>query len=326
MAFSGNGAINNHDFKPTPVFLGARPTRRITSRRHVTAREALGFQDGPQLFFGFELEVERNNNWRHSTTHEYAATPRDAAQQLTAAMDPDPLTTTRRSGAAHCPIYCKYDGSLRDGFEIVSHPFTWEWLKANRGVLDPIFRLRNKGFRSYQTTTCGLHVHMTRAALGALGTYKLLEFAYRWPAFWLRLSARRNMERMNRWASPRPNDQNGWRSGGGELKRTTKAKTTSPNRYSAVNVTTHTVEIRIFRGTLSKVGFMRSLETVLALSMFAKYAPLTDLTPSRFFAIVAEHAEKFPTLVRCFQADVDQHLPPRKVRPETLPTVVAGSR
>jgi len=289
-----NPPIHEHNYRPALRFLGkvtVPENRRITAR---SAQVGLNKFRRPQMYFGFEVEVERTDGHNHPDCT-------DAARELVEA-----------GGGL---FYCKHDGSLSNGFEIVSQPFTWDWLRKpiNAKKFAAIFNLRHQGYRSYQTTTCGFHVHMTRRALGPLGCYKLLEFAYRWPAFWLRLSARRNMARMSRWANPRPTEHV---YGGPALKRTTKAKGTSPNRYSAVNITTETVEIRIFRGTLAKGGFFRTLETVRALELFARLAPLSDLTPSRFFGIVAEYRKELPHLVAAFPNDVKPYLPTVKVRPE----------
>ena len=58
-------------------------------------------------------------------------------------------------------LYCKHDGSLDDGFEMVTHPMTLEyhmkempWAK----ILQEAIRL---GYTSHQTSTCGLHVHLS---------------------------------------------------------------------------------------------------------------------------------------------------------------------
>jgi len=270
--------ILNYNHKPTPQF--------HDDREHAILRK----QPKPRCFYGIEIEVEQNIR--------VASVDRDtAAEDLEAAM-----------GGL---VYCKHDGSLRQGFEIVSHPFSWEWFVKHKDAFKPVFALGRKGYRSYDTSTCGFHVHMSRDSIGALGTFKLLEFAYRWPSFWFRLSNRSTERKMNAWASCRPAD--GAAYSRNRIKRTTKAKIGSPQRYSAVNVTAKTVEIRIFRGIIAKIGFMRTMECCRALYLFSQLAPLTDLTPTRFFRIVAEYRKELPYFSDVFKAEVAPYIKAKTV-------------
>ncbi len=62
-------------------------------------------------------------------------------------------------------IYIKGDGSLDDGMELVTYPmsldchkdFQWDEIMKKAIYL---------GYRSHQTSTCGLHVHVNRDCLG----------------------------------------------------------------------------------------------------------------------------------------------------------------
>ena len=63
-------------------------------------------------------------------------------------------------------IYCKHDGSISNGFEIVSHPMTLEYHTNNMNWLDIFESAVSMEYRSHQTSTCGLHVHVNRSALG----------------------------------------------------------------------------------------------------------------------------------------------------------------
>lgn len=103
-------------------------------------------------------------------------------------------------------IYIKCDGSLDDGMEIVTHPmsldyhlekFCWDALTA---------RAIKLGYRSHQTSTCGLHVHVSRDGLGE--TYEEQEatisrILYFTEAHWNELLkfSRRTEYTMNRWAA-----------------------------------------------------------------------------------------------------------------------------
>ena len=59
-------------------------------------------------------------------------------------------------------VYCKHDGSLNNGFEIVTHPMTLAYVHQ----LDWSFteKLIQTGHRSWDTDTCGIHIHVDRRA------------------------------------------------------------------------------------------------------------------------------------------------------------------
>lgn len=159
-------------------------------------------------------------------------------------------------------IYCKHDGSLNDGFEIVSHPCTLDYHLNELGWDKILKKARQLGYYSHTSETCGLHIHINRAALGTSieeqeNTIGRIVFFFE--KFWdkiLRFS-RRTEAQANQWAS---------RYGGSteNPKETLKtAKLSGLGRYTAVNLkNTFTVELRIFRGTLRYKTFVATLQFV----------------------------------------------------------------
>lgn len=170
-------------------------------------------------------------------------------------------------------VYCKHDGSLDEGFEIVSHPatldshmhsFTWEQM-MNAAV--------SMGYRSHQATTCGLHVHISRDAFGRTeqaqeaAIARLLFFVEKHWNELLKFSRRTNRQ-LERWAA-----RYGYKDTPKEMMD--HAKSYHYGRYTCVNLTnTETVEIRIFRGTLKYNTFIATLQLVNRLCDVAIY--LTD--------------------------------------------------
>ena len=159
-------------------------------------------------------------------------------------------------------IYCKHDGSLDDGFEIVSHPATLEYHTNTipwKKILDEALEM---GYYSHNSGTCGLHVHINRAALGESVEEQentIARIVYFFEKFWdkiLRFS-RRTETQADRWASRYGCSMDNPKE---SLKG---AKTSGLGRYTAVNLTnTFTVELRIFRGTLRYKTFMATLQFV----------------------------------------------------------------
>ncbi len=63
-------------------------------------------------------------------------------------------------------LYCKHDGSIDEGFELVSYPMTLDYHIATMPWLDILTMAQRLGYLSYQTSTCGLHIHVNRNSFG----------------------------------------------------------------------------------------------------------------------------------------------------------------
>ena len=61
-------------------------------------------------------------------------------------------------------MYFMEDGSVTQGFEIATQPFTFAWMNDNRKRFDQMFRLEKDGIaESYSASECGMHIHVGRA-------------------------------------------------------------------------------------------------------------------------------------------------------------------
>ena len=117
------------------------------------------------------------------------------------------------------------------------------------------------GYRSHQTSTCGLHVHINRSCLGDTQEeqdHVISHILYFVEKNWNELLkfSRRSEYSMNRWAS-----RYGYEKSGRDILE--KAKKGNLGRYAAVNLQNYsTVEFRLFRGTLKYSTFIAALELV----------------------------------------------------------------
>ena len=159
-------------------------------------------------------------------------------------------------------VYCKHDGSIENGFEMVSHPMSYEYHLNSmnwKNVFETAIKL---GYRSHQTDTCGLHIHCSRSAFGK--TYEEQERVIGRVVFfvekhWNELVkfSRRSSDNLNRWAAKYAT-----------ISDTTnetykKAKDKRMGRYVAVNLENYnTIEFRLFRGTLCHKTFIATLQLV----------------------------------------------------------------
>lgn len=158
-------------------------------------------------------------------------------------------------------LYIKSDGSLNDGMELVSHPCSLKYHRCKFPWDDVMHRAVQLGYRSHNTSTCGLHVHIGRAQLGEYTEQQeevISRIMFFFESHWNELFrfSRRSEYSIDRWAA-----RQGYSDKPKEILE--KAKKSGKGRYSCVNITNcSTVEIRMFRGTLKYNTFMATLELV----------------------------------------------------------------
>ena len=168
-------------------------------------------------------------------------------------------------------IYIKADGSLDDGFEIVTHPMTLDFHMKQMYWEDVLKEAVRLGYKSHMTSTCGLHIHVNRDAFGEneAEQEKVIErLLFFVETHWNELFtfSRRSPHNINRWAA-----RYGMEKSGKEILD--KAKKGNLGRYAAVNLCPYqTIEFRIFRGTLKLNTLYATLQLVnkicdVALSM-----------------------------------------------------------
>jgi len=226
-----------------------------------TANEQQQQNKGMKLMYcGVELEVERRNNC-----------PDDIAYHINTNVLPD-------------FAICKSDGSLDNGFEIVTAPSTYAMHKKNWSKFFDDEQSR-ENLKGWSTDTAGLHIHLSRNALTPSEIGKILIF----------INDQTNNDFINQIAG-RSSDQWAKKS----PKKITDAYNSS-DKYEAVN-TSHrnTIELRIFRSNVSKHGFFRVLEFAFALSDFVKTTSiaLTSLHYTAFFRFMSrpENKATYPNL------------------------------
>lgn len=219
------------------------------------------FYGTSERFFGVELEVD------------YGGKDNNYAKQL-----------KEIANAIQEHIYIKSDSSLDDGFEIVSHPMTLDYHTNEMDWETLLQTAIRMGYHSHQTDTCGLHIHVNRSAFGENQAEqeevisKILFFVEK---HWSELFqfSRRSKYSMNRWSA-----RYGFEKTGKEILE--KAKDSSNGRYVAVNLRNyHTIEFRLFRGTLKYNTFIAALQLVdeiCNVALFSSEEELESLSWSEF--------------------------------------------
>ncbi len=157
------------------------------------------------------------------------------------------LTKLANEKGAH--IYIKTDGSLDEGFEIVTHPMTLKYHMEVMPWKELTKEALHLGDRSHKAGTCGLHCHVNRTYFGCtceeqewnIGKVLFLVEKY-WEEL-LRFSSR-TQGQMDHWAS-----RSGFKERPDQVM--TCAKNSGMGRYTCVNLENYnTIEFRMWRGTL----------------------------------------------------------------------------
>ena len=270
--------IRNYSYKPDPVF------KTIHDK-------FFDIFPGEELTLGAELEVDKGRN------------PNGLAGQLADTFE---------------DIYCKHDGSLNDGVEIVTHPCTLDYHIQMLGW-DKITKMCQVwGFKSQEAGTCGLHVHVGRQNMGKTDeereetAAKLVLLVDRhWDAL-VPFSRRRDYQ-LSEWAACPSLNHNLTREG--DIIEDALS-TESNGRYQAVNLTNGgTVEFRLFNGTLKYTTILASLELVSNITMYAKKHSVKECLNSQWEDIIA--VQQFRELTEYLEERGihPAKLPPREVKP-----------
>lgn len=216
------------------------------------------FGDENKLFMGLEVEMDEGGE-SHTK-----------AQQITS------------TGDGH--VYCKHDGSLSDGIEMVTHPATVQYHLSKFPWKQLCQEAKSLGYRSHDTSTCGLHVHMSRKGFGEnwdeidLNIAKLLLFFENNWADLVRFS-RRTMGQLNRWAG-----RYGMNHGDDHWALLNRAK--NAGKYYSVNLNhSETVEIRIFRGTIKYETIYATIQLLDTIVELCKETSVNDMQNITFVEV-----------------------------------------
>lgn len=178
-------------------------------------------------------------------------------------------------------VYFEADGSLTHGFEIISNPMgldshykLWSAL-ADRDLV--------RGMRSHDTSTCGLHVHVSRRNMHTMQINKMNVF----------LNHPDNQDLIK--AVARRYDVNYARIA---QKKLSNAHKYDVERRDALNITNdNTVEFRIFKGTLIHDTLLSAIEFANAVVNFTMPASTAGfhLSTQRFIDFIDSPSQRSET-------------------------------
>ena len=194
----------------------------------------------------------------------------------------------------------KRDGSLNHGFEIVTAPCDlrehhkrWPMLLGNPTLVDDI--------DSEYSRTCGLHVHVSGAAVNTLSLGKVIYF----------VNAQANRRRIKAIAGRDGTHYAEYTNfsrrtaairtgflGNERFERRYRGHCQALSRYVVVNPTHKgTVEFRLFKGTLVTADLLACIEFADAVCHWARETSLQELTWASFSMWTTKRANKYYNLI-----------------------------
>jgi len=229
------------------------------------------------VFMGFELETEYKRGDASTEAAKYAS--------------------ERLQGVA----MLKHDGSLSNGFEVVTQPHSHAEYRDNSAILwDTIDQLRTTyGARSWDTDTCGLHVHVSRTGFsGGAHTHRFMALIYKNAPEMMKFAGRKSrFARFNDVYSFDQYDRPVF-----SLKHKLGNAGFNSERYSAINTNNRaTLELRFFRGTMNPSGVLSALDLVQAGVEYTRHLTLSDvkigaLSWNWFYDYVEQNNGLYPDL------------------------------
>lgn len=192
-------------------------------------------------------------------------------------------------------VYIKHDGSLNEGFEIVTHPMTLEYHMNKMPWAAVLAKAKKLGYLSHQAGTCGLHVHINRSAFGETEAEQddaIARLLYFFEKNWEELLkfSRRTPKQLKQWA-----DRYGLKEHPQEILKHAKGNL---ERYTCINLQNyHTIEIRMMRGTLRLNTLLATLQLLDRICDVALYFTDEEIKNMSWTTFVAGCAH-LPELVQ----------------------------
>lgn len=244
---------------------------------------------------GFELEVEMARAEEARETHAKAI--RKLVREL-------PGFETE--GRARKYLNFENDGSLRNGFELVSG---WTDLDTHRTIMHHVL-VNEEGknrwvgkLKSHNTTTCGLHVHIVKPK-SLVHAAKVRYFmsadifrelikavARRWNTDYANVA---NYSGEGMAYDVKPEKAAAYYAKRQGVKYAARAMMLNSSRYEHVNYhNSQTIEFRVYKGTTVFTTFMACLEMTQAVWFYCRDTPATAMTVESFLRYIErpEHSK-----------------------------------
>lgn len=220
-------------------------------------------EDEPKFYFGIELEIDRSES--------------DFGHNVETAQ------TIRDEYFSDNEMYFENDGSLWNGFEIITHPMSYNYIMENKNRFSDLFNYINfRGYTGEENKSAGLHFHISNENLTDEQIELIVYFIENNVSDVHKLSRRPGD--LNRYACSYCFDTldqfNKAKEIEGDLAYSEVMRLfykKNYSRYHMVNVTNcDTIEFRFFKSTLNINHFIGSIQFINTLVSMAMSNTLRD--------------------------------------------------
>jgi hypothetical protein len=182
-------------------------------------------------------------------------------------------------------IYFKEEADCHEGFEIVSHPFSFSWYKEHRYIFDRIFEYDY--IHADDELRHGLHISLSKSAYSKTDIFKLCLLIYGSQSRFIKFSKRTEGE------LPTCNFHPYYQS---RIIEWAKWKT-SPNRYDAINMTQgNRIELRFYHATHDPVRFKTCLEMSFSFLPYCQETSIEKVIWSDYKRYIKKHTSEYSIL------------------------------
>jgi hypothetical protein len=232
----------------------------------------------PRVLLGLELEMEIKDNY---SKDERAG---ELLSNIGFCKDVE--------GYRHTYALCEEDGSLDNGFEMVTG---YTGLDIHAEQLK-YFENGLRGAISHDSDNCGLHVHICKADMTTLHGAKMILFINdQANQSLIKAIARRDSSDYAKFKNKSQNREWLKDAVGCETKRS-QLRNLNSDRYEALNFkNTNTIEFRLFKGSLVYSTIMSCLEFTFATWFFTRDASTKNLTTENFLKFICANENRGDT-------------------------------
>jgi len=124
-------------------------------------------ENNTKVFYGIELEIDKTKE-EYNNCYD---SEESIAAEIHDQINGSDLTDYEKYG------YLKYDGSIKHGMEIVTHPCSFNFHIKDMGWKHILDECDTKGYSSHDIGTCGMHIHISKVAFGTTETEQELNIA-----------------------------------------------------------------------------------------------------------------------------------------------------
>jgi len=186
-------------------------------------------------------------------------------------------------------IYCKHDGSIGNGTECVTHPFSWEFFKQHDwdGIL-------NHHLVDWRTSgnQVGQHTHININAFTRMHLFKFLQFHHT-HLKWVEFVSQRSL-----LSYCRPT--------GGSIQKALN-RGVSCEKYEFIHVTRNTIEWRAFGSPITIEEFKKNNEYLHASFNWTLNASRKELTVENLIKYIQQHRRDYPNLLHFIETFGEAH-------------------